>query len=112
MPIFPNQKSKSLGDTRKWHFGKHDKSLTGLWGPSYWPQLGVAKCHFRLEDGKKMKNKCAASCALKKSRTRMPYKRSLNRRHTFCMKLETPKYMRNQFLHIFLSPKLLMRNTH
>jgi hypothetical protein len=31
----------------KWHFGKHEKSLTGRWGSSYWPQFGMAKYHFR-----------------------------------------------------------------
>jgi hypothetical protein len=37
-----------FGDGRKWHFGKHVNSLTGLWGPSYWPQFGMSKCHLRL----------------------------------------------------------------
>jgi hypothetical protein len=40
--------------------------------------------------------------ALKRSRTRMPYKRSLGR--TFCIKLETSKFQPNRFWHIFLSP--------
>jgi hypothetical protein len=51
------------GDRRKRHFGKHDKSLTSLWSPSYRPQFGVAKCHFRLEDVKKSILKFAANSA-------------------------------------------------
>jgi hypothetical protein len=31
---------------RKWHFGKHENSLTDLWGPSYSPP-GMTKRHFR-----------------------------------------------------------------
>jgi hypothetical protein len=38
---------------------------------------------------------------VKKNRTRVPYKRSLGRRHTFCIKLETSKIQPNQFFHIF-----------
>jgi hypothetical protein len=43
---------------------------------------------------------------VKKSRTRMPYKRSLGRQHTFCIKLESSKFQPNRFFHIFLSPGL------
>jgi hypothetical protein len=35
-PYMNKPREKGGKGGRKWHFGKHDRSLTGLWGQSYW----------------------------------------------------------------------------
>ena len=46
-PRDPPLQLQSFVDRRKGNFGKHENSLTDLWRPSYSPQSGMTKCHFR-----------------------------------------------------------------
>jgi cysteine synthase A len=56
--------------------------------------LGTGRCE-------KIDKQMWTEFGLEKNSTRMPYKRSLGRRHTFCIKLETSQFQPNQFFHIF-----------
>jgi hypothetical protein len=67
----PFEKLDSLtASRRKWHFGKHENSLTDLWRPSYSPQSGMTKFHFRPRSSSATLIRGSSVCPRQKGKVR------------------------------------------